>query len=485
MSAADPLAGLDPAGVWERFAELTRIPRPPKEEEQARQWVLGWAGERGFESAIDEVGNAIVRVPASPDRGEAPVVVLQAHLDIVCEREPGSAYDPREGRIRVELDGDWVVAPETTLGADNGVGVAAALAVADAASVAHGPLELLFTVCEEAGLDGAKDLDPSLVRGRLLLNLDGTSDRSLTVGCAGSLHTFARLDLQVEPLASESVLRVALTGARGGHSGADIHRGRANAIKGLATLLSRAFDEAPFRLATLRGGVSRNAIPREAEATVALDSGDEELFRATLAKGLTALRDRHAGSDDGLEMEIERANAERAASLAGTRRALDLVAVHPAGVLATHPLAPGQIETSASLTVAKTEEGVLELACMIRSANPVALEDVAAGIVAAARLADAEVELLRSYPPWRPDLGSHLLEVAQATFERVSGSAPQLEIVHGGLECAVLGDRLPGVQMLALGPEIVGPHAPGERVSVSSTQRFYRLLAALLDDLSR
>ena len=184
-------------------------------------------------------------------------------------------------------------------------------------------------------------------------------------------------------------------------------------------------------------------------------------------------------------MEIERAHAERAASTADTRRALDLVNVHPTGVLATHPRAPGQIETSASLTVAKTEDDVLELACMIRSANPVALEDVAAGIVAAGRLAGADVELLRSYPPWRPDLDSELLTVAQATFERLFGAEPQLDIVHGGLECAVLGAKLPGVQMLALGPEILGPHAPGERVSVSSTQRFYRLLGALLDDLSR
>jgi Type I restriction modification DNA specificity domain/Peptidase family M20/M25/M40 len=216
VSAVDLLAPLEPSGIWRRFAELTEIPRPPKEEGHARAYVLGWASGLGLESAIDDDGNVVVRVPASSGREDAPTVVLQSHLDMVCEREPWSDLDPRVGRIRIELDDGWVVAPETTLGADNGIGVAAAMAVAEDASISHGPLELLFTVSEEQGLDGAKALDPKHVSGRLLLNLDGTSDHSLTIGCAGSTHTFSRLALGLGPVEGVA-LRIAVSGARGGH----------------------------------------------------------------------------------------------------------------------------------------------------------------------------------------------------------------------------------------------------------------------------
>jgi dipeptidase D len=482
VNATGVLAGLEPALVWERFAELTAIPRPPKQEEEVRAWVLEWATARAFESETDEEGNVVVRVPASPGRKGAPIVVLQAHLDMVCEREPESAYDPRAGRIRVELEDEWVIAPETTLGADNGIGVAAAMAVADDPEVEHGPLELLFTVSEEQGLDGAKALAPELVSGRLLLNLDGTSDRSLTIGCAGSTHTFTRL-----PLAPESVpegyvtLRVSVTGARGGHSGGDIARGRANAIKSLG----RVLGQTPLRLARLEGGVSRNALPREAAAVIAIRADSEVALGEAARRELGSIRAQYAGTDDGVTLSIEHVAPEAAAEGATSARALSLLAVLPSSVLGMNPALPEKVETSTSLNVATTEGGVLTLASMTRSASAPALDEVVSGIEAAARLADAEVEILRSYPPWRPDLDSRLLRVARGTFERLFEFAPALDVVHGGLECAVIGDKLPGVEMISLGPEIAGPHAPGERLNVPSTQRFYRLLGALLDDLSR
>jgi dipeptidase D len=486
VSATGVLAALEPAGVWNRFAELTAIPRPPKEEAQARAYVLEWAERQEFESEVDAEGNVVVGVPASSGRENAPTVVLQSHLDMVCERDSDSEYDPRAGRIRVVVEDDWVVAPETTLGADNGIGVAAAIAVAEDPAVRHGPLELLFTVSEEQGLDGAKALDASHVSGRLLLNLDGTSDHSLTIGCAGSTHTFARLRLPLEAVPVGAVaLRVGLTGARGGHSGGDIDKGRVSAIKALGRILSRAYKTAPFGLARLDGGVSRNAIPREAAGTVVVAGGAEGDFREACGRELAALREQFAGSDDGLALSIEPVDADRAAGHDATCRALDLLATIPTGVIAMSPSLPGKVETSTSLNVAATEDDVVKLASMTRSASAPALEDVVAGIVAAARLAGAEVEILRSYPPWRPDLDSRLLAVARGTFERLFGEEPVLEVVHGGLECAVIGDKLPGVEMLSLGPEIVGPHAPGERLSIAATQRFYRLLGALLDDLSR
>jgi dipeptidase D len=485
VSATDVLAGLEPAGVWARFGELTRIPRPPKEEAAAHARVLGWADDLGLATATDPEGNLVVRVPASSGREGAPIVVLQAHLDMVCEREPTSRYDPRAGRILVEVTDGWVVAPETTLGADDGIGVAAAMAVAEDPSVVHGPLELLLTVSEEQGLDGAKALDPSLVSGRILLNLDGTSDRSLTIGCAGSTHTFTRIELPRDPQPDTAALRVGVSGARGGHSGGDIDKGRANAIKALGRVLAHAYQAAPFGLASLHGGVSRNAIPREAEATIVLEPAAQTTFRAAAGPELDAVREQFSGTDDGLVLTIEPETAAHAADHEATSRVLDLLAALPTGVLAMSTAVPGKVETSSSVTVATTEDGVLTLASMTRSANAAALEEVVAGIVATARLAGAEVEILRSYPPWRPDRDSRLLAVAQGTFERLFGEQPVLEVVHGGLECAVIGDKLPGVDMLALGPEIVGPHAPGERLSIAATQRFYRLLGALLDDLSR
>ena len=306
----------------------------------------------------------------------------------------------------MELEKDWVVAPETTLGADNGIGVAAAMAVADDAEVKHGPLELLFTVSEEQGLEGAKALAPGLVSGRLLVNLDGTSDRSLTIGCAGSTHTFTRLPLTLEPVPDGYVtLRVAVTGARGGHSGGDIARGRANAIKSLG----RALGQTPLRLARLEGGVSRNALPREAEATIALPAESEFPLQEAAKRELAAIREQYSGTDDGVTLSIEHVPAEGAASGATSARALSLLAVLPSSVLGMNPRLPEKVETSTSLNVATTEDGVLTLASMTRSASAPALDEVVAGIQAAARLASAEVEIKRSYPPWRPDLDSGLL----------------------------------------------------------------------------
>jgi dipeptidase D len=481
-----PLEALEPALLWKRFSELTNIPRPSKAEGPAREYVLGWATERSLEGRVDGEGNVVVPVPASAGREGSPTVILQSHLDIVCERKPDSAFDPREGRIDVRVEDDWVRAEGTTLGADNGIGVAAALAVADDTTVEHGPLELLFTVSEEQGLDGAKALDAAFVGGRWLVNLDGTSDGALTIGCAGSDHTLLRLDLSGEPVPTGHVVRgVELSGAQGGHSGGDIAKGRVNAIKALGRVLAAASREAPFGLASLDGGVSRNAIPRDAHAIVSLSAGDEDAFLRAAESELARIVSQHAGTDDELTLDVAGADSESVADLATTRRALDLVSAIPTGVLAMAPTLQGVVETSTSLTTAVTEAGMLTLGSMTRSSNAAALDGILETMHALARLGGATIEVRRSYPPWQPQLDSELLAAAQATHARLFESEPTLTVVHGGLECAVLGQRLPGVEMLSIGPEIVGPHAPGEKVRIPSTQRFYRLLGALLDDLSR
>jgi dipeptidase D len=482
---SNALSELEPRSVWTHFLALTRIARPSKEEDEAREHVLAWAARHGYTSEVDGEGNVVVRVPASARREHAPTVVLQAHLDMVCERDPDSPNDPREGRIEVVRAEDWVYAEGTTLGADNGIGVAGAMAVAEDPEVAHGPLELLFTVSEEEGLEGAKALDPALVTGTILVNLDGTSSGALTVGCAGSAHTFVRLRLDVEPApAGWRAFVVRVSGVRGGHSGGDIAKGRVNAIKALGRVLSAARGAA-FRLVALDGGVSRNAIPRDAQAVVAVAPGSVDTLRAAVEEADAALREQFAETDGGVSVAVEPADpARHAAGEAGTQRALDLLHALPTGVIAMSPRLPGVVETSTSLTVAGTDESTLTLASMTRSASAAALEDVVASIESAARLAGAEVEVVRSYPPWQPNLDSHLLEQARETYTRLFETDPTFAVVHGGLECAVIGSKLPGLQMISIGPDVEGPHAPGERLSISGTERFYRLLSALLDDLS-
>jgi dipeptidase D len=479
------LEGLEPELVWDRFAELTRIARPPREEAAAREHVLAWARAHAFETAVDDAGNVVVRVPPSDARESTPTVVLQSHLDMVCERDPDSPFDPRAGRIHVVREDDWVLAEGTTLGADNGIGVAAAMAVAEDPAVEHGPLELLFTVCEEEGLEGAKALAPELVSGRLLVNLDGTSETAITIGCAGSAHTFVRVDLVPDRPDRELVfLRVAVSGARGGHSGGDIASGRANAIEALGRVLRDAYADAAFALVHIAGGVSRNAIPRDAEAVVALRAADVASFRDTAGRSFAAILARHAATDPELSLAVDGTGDAGAADDASTRRVLDLLAVLPIGVVTMSEASPGTVETSTSLNVVRTEDGVVTLASMSRSSRGSGLDEIVQTIEAAAHTYGAEVEVRRSYPPWEPDVESPLLTTARSTYERLFGAAPGLEVVHGGLECAVLGSKLPGVEMISLGPRVEGPHAPGERLGISSTQRFYRLLGALLDDLS-
>ncbi|GIU93712.1 MAG: aminoacyl-histidine dipeptidase [Gaiellaceae bacterium] len=475
---------LEPEALWRRFLELTTIPRPSKQEAAARDHILAWAHGRSFPVAVDAAGNVVVRVSASPGRESAPTVCLQAHLDMVCERDPLSPHDAREGRIRVVREDDWLAAEGTTLGADNGIGVALALATAEDPSVEHGPLELLFTVCEEQGLEGAKGLDPALLAARLLVNLDGTSDDAITVGCAGSAHVVARIPLERTELHEGHGLVVELAGGRGGHSGGDIHRGRANAITALGRLLDQARATAPIRLVELAGGVSRNAIPREARAQLALAPRDEGAVREAITNELARLRNEHASSD-ALTATIRPERIGLAGSADATTRALGLLRALPNGVVSFAAGLEDVVETSTSLTVARTEDGTLVLASMARSSSGTGLEDIVTALERVAAEHGAEVESRRSYRPWEPDLDSSLLAAAQDAYRRLFGSEPRLEVVHGGLECAVIREKLPGVQMISLGPAILGPHAPGERVSITGTQRVYALLKALLDDLSR
>jgi dipeptidase D len=414
--------------------------------------------------------------------------MLQGHLDLVCEREPGSANDPTEGRIALLRDGDWLTADGTTLGADDGIAIAAMMALVEDESAAHGPLELLMTVAEEVGLEGANALDGSLLTGTTLVNLDSEEDGTLTVGCAGSTDTWIRIDA---PRAAGHVgavtLAVVAGGGLGGHSGVQIALGHANAIKVLGRVLREAYVAAPFQLVSLDGGKSRNAIPRDAAALCSVPADREAAFRAAIENATATVRDAYAKTDPGATVTVERADAAADAwTEEATGMLLDVVALVPTGPLAMSPDFDHLVETSTSLGEAASHGGELTLHSLTRSSNDSALPEVVAALDAAARLAGGSLEVKHNYKGWRPDLDSNVLAVARTVYERLFGQPPVVTAIHAGLETAVIGSKVSGrLDMLAIGPQIEGPHSPDERVSIPTAERFWRLLVGLVDELSK
>ncbi len=382
------LSGVEPGACWRHFEALTKIARPSQHEERVVEHVRRWATERGFDLREDAARNLVVRVPATAGREAAPVLVLQGHLDMVCERLPDSPYDPAEGRIGLVRDGDWLTADGTTLGADNGIGIAAMMALAEDESLPHGPLELLMTVNEEVGgpNEGASGLDSSLVSGATLMNLDSEEDGKLTVGSASSTDTLIRVQKPRQPRdASAVTLSVAVSGGLGGHSGTDIARGHANAIKVVGRALCEALAVAPFRLVSLEGGKSWNAIPRDATAICSVPAEQETAFRAAVEASAAAIADAYANTDSGVTVTVARAaDAADAWTPEGTRDLLDVLAVVPSGPLAMSPDFGGLVETSTSIGEVATDGSTLTLHSLSRSSNDSALPEVLAALEAAA-----------------------------------------------------------------------------------------------------
>jgi len=478
------VSDLEPTALWKNFDQILTIPRPSKEEDRIRDWVLGIADELGLEHEVDATGNVIVRKPASPGGEGAPTTILQAHLDMVTEKNSDVDFDFATDAIRPVLEGEYLTADGTTLGSDNGIGVAAMLAVMEADDLEHGPMEFLFTVDEETGLTGAQGLDPELLRGRQLINLDSEEEGTVTVGCAGGADTHITLPLHsVATLAGPTAHAVKLHGLHGGHSGIDIHLQRGNAVQLLARILRAA--ELPGALARLEGGDKHNAIPREAWATVVLPEGTAEEALARIRARFEAVRAEFAGPEPGMQLAIHDAPVPDSvwSDETGTR-VLDLLAALPHGVVAMSHDIPGLVETSTNLAAVKCGDGELKILTSSRSSVASAMDGVRGKIEAVARLAGAAVEEHDGYPGWKPDLDSRLLAVVREVHERVLGEAPEVEAVHAGLECGLIGEMVPGMDMISFGPQIEFPHSPSERVKVDSVGRFYRLLAATLEELA-
>lgn len=485
------VAELEPHALWKHFDDLLTIPRPSKHEEKARAYVIGVAERKGLRHREDAIGNVVVLKPASAGKESAPAVVLQAHLDMVTEKNAGTVHDFFKDPILPRRDGDWVKATGTTLGADNGIGAATLLAVLDSDDLVHGPLELLFTVDEETGLTGALDLDPVALdlKGRLLLNLDSEEEDTVTVGCAGGSTSLVTLPLESAPAPHGTVaLDVKLSGLKGGHSGMEIHLQRGNASKLLARVLFAAVQQTPFHLASFSGGNKHNALPREAAAQVVVPTASRGAFQSAAEQEVAAIAAEIRSADPDVKLEItdvaESSSPGRAWTLAASRRVLDLLNALPHGVLTMSYDIPNLVETSTNLATVTSTEDSLAILMSTRSSVASAMRSTRRRLRSIAELAGAEIEEAEGYPGWKPDLTSPLLARFQQVHHRLTGKDAEVIAVHAGLECGILREKFPEMLAISFGPIIRGAHSPDEGVKIDSVGRFWDLLKATLAELA-
>ena len=486
-----PLQSLEPRPVWKHFDAIRQVPRPSKHEERISAYVRGWASEHGFDVRADASGNLVIVVPASPGQEDSSTVVLQAHLDMVCEKNADVDHDFMNDPIRVTVDGDWVSALGTTLGADNGLGAAAAMAVAVDEAIVHGPLELLFTLDEETGLNGASALDPEIVTGKVLINLDTEEDDAVYIGCAGAAGIEAAFTLDRAPDASSSGRRteLAVRGLRGGHSGMDIIENRGNAVKVAARLLVAALDaEIEFGLIAFDGGSKRNAIARECFVQLELSPDSQRQLEVLAAALHEELASELGPIEPGLAIELRRAAADAPdwppIVPADRDRLLRVIAAAPHGVLAMSRDVPGLVETSNNLALVTSDAHGATVLCSLRSSANPAIAGTLLTLRSLFRLAGGAVTEEAGYPGWRPNPESPVVRRTVATYTELFGEPPEVKAVHAGLECGILTQKIPGLDAVSIGPEIRNAHSPDEKARISSTAKFYSLLERLLAELA-
>lgn len=480
------VANLEPKPLWKHFDEILKIPRGSKQEGRIRDYVISVAKGNGLSYKVDDVGNLVVTKPAASGHESAPITILQSHLDMVNDKNSDVRHDFDKDPIDPRQDGDYLTASGTTLGSDNGIGVAAMLALMDARDLVHGPLELLFTVDEETGLTGAQGLAPDLLKGKQLINLDTEEEDALYVGCAGGADSTLTLPLSTEAAPGDNAtLNLKLFNLKGGHSGVDIHLQRGNATQLLVRALNAAYLRAPFLLGDLRGGNKHNAIPREAFATVSVAAGKKEAFVDSLKQEAAAIAAEFRQADPDMKLEV--ATGEGRGDVwdtETTERAIRLILALPHGVMSMSYDIPDLVETSTNLATVNPNKGRLVIGMSSRSSVASALWALRRRIQAVATLAGAGVEEGEGYPGWKPDLNSHILQVTKEVHNDVLGVDPEVKAIHAGLECGIIGEKYHGMDMVSIGPQIEFPHSPGERVRIKSVDNFYKLLVATLRRLS-
>ena len=480
------VSDLEPQELWKHFDQILTIPRGSKNEEAMAQYVIEVATRNGLSTKRDPTGNLVVTEPSRQENSSAATTILQSHLDMVNEKNADVEHDFSRDPIRPRREEDYLYATGTTLGSDNGIGVASALAVMESRTIQHGPMEFLFTVDEETGLTGAAGLQPDFLKGRRLLNLDSEEEGAVYIGCAGGAGTNLKLPLSyASPSRGLSPLEIELAGLRGGHSGAEIHLQRGNAIKLLARMLGAARKRCTFQLAGFQGGNMHNAIPREAFAQVYVGSRGRDCLEETLADELAATQEEFRSVDPDMRLSLKDFSRNgQVFDVETSNKILHLLDALPHGVISMSYDIPDLVETSCNLATAKVEDGRLKVHISNRSSVASALSALQSRIASLGELAGAEVEELEGYPGWKPNLDSPLLKTVEEVHTRILGKKPEAKAIHAGLECGIIGEHYAGMDMVSIGPLIEFPHSPDERVQISSVASFYGLLTAILEELA-
>jgi len=478
---------LQPNIVWAHFAALCEIPRPSLREAALRDHLIGWAQPLGISAVVDEAGNLILKKPASPGCEDQPGVILQGHLDMVCQANAGTRHDFERDPIRTVVRDGWVIAENTTLGADNGIGVALSLAALEEPGLIHPSLEVLLTVNEESGMDGARELAAGSLRGKTLINLDTEEWGHFYLGCSGGVDVEVSLDCAIEDVPADFVIvRFEVSGLRGGHSGIDIHLGHGNAVKLLAEALRDLSEHTDLRLIGMKGGTARNAIPRESFAVCALPADMASNIDTWVRHRHEAWRARFAGVDSNVSFVCKHYDTPPDTSIAQTelKRLLTFLDIVANGVARISDDFPGVTDTSSNLGVVALEQGAFRATFKVRS-----LHDARADALADKLVSRAEGYGLRAwkdgaYPGWMPDPSSALLDLCQQVYTEQFGQPASLQVIHAGLECGLLAASHPHLDMISFGPDIRGAHAPGESVEIESVARCWQLLKAVLQALA-
>jgi dipeptidase D len=476
------ISEIEPVPIWKHFAELNAVPRPSKKEERVIAFIQDFGKSLDLETSRDSVGNVLIRKPASPGMENRKTVVLQAHLDMVHQKNEGTDFDFATMGIRMYTDGDWVRAEGTTLGADNGLGVAAIMGLLASQDIPHPPLEALFTIDEETGMTGAKNLAPDLLTGSILLNLDTEEDDTLSVGCAGGVDVTAEgTYAPITPSGGYCGLVLSVKGLQGGHSGMDIHKGLGNANLLLARLLLCAAEAAPVVLSTMEGGSLRNAIPREARALIALPGDRANELRRALDLEKASILEEYGALEAGLTIDLGPADCpDTAMDHAATTALLNCVYSLHNGVYAMSTEFADLVETSNNVARIRVGAGTLEIACLTRSSRESAKWDLVRKLKASFAPAGYRVTTSGDYPGWLPDRASPILRIVSDRYLGLFGERPLELAGHGGLECGILKGLYPEMDMVSFGPNILGAHSPDERASISSTRKFWELLKDVL-----
>ena len=476
---------LKPARLWHYFLDICNIPRPSKKEEKIAAYLVEFAKRHNLAHEMDPAGNVLIRKPASPGCENLQTVILQSHMDMVCEKNSDTVHDFDRDPIRPRIEEGWIKATGTTLGADDGIGIAASLAILEANDIPHGPLEALFTMDEETGLTGAFALQPGFLKGRILLNLDSEDEGQIFIGCAGGKDTVATMPIETEEVpAGHVAYKASLTGLKGGHSGDDINKGLGNAVKLMNRFLWNAKEQFEAALADFNAGNLRNAIAREAFAVITLPMENEQELMEYTETYARDIRDELHVTEPGISFAIEPVELpETVVSSALQADLLDALYACPHGVIAMSREIPNFVETSTNLASVKFIDKKIVITTSQRSSVETSKKDVADMVASVFYLMQAQVEQSAGYPGWKPDPSSDILRVSVEAYRKLFHTEPEVLAIHAGLECGLVGAIYPGMDMVSFGPTIKGAHSPDERLDIVSTEKFWDLTLEILRNI--